>query len=397
MHEGAKFNHTVKNHKMAAVAQDCTRIQPCLIHRIVCAIFWYERAVKEHSKHNLLYDFFFFLNLIVKVWHQNLNWNDSQASENMTWVAIYHGNVISATSCIMIMSVSRHSFCAAPISVSTPWLLLLHHLRYFGHFWPFVWLSSISNFNLRASLLASAKKPHQNQRLWVGGAVAVLLLVVRSKKTPSCSRRNFRTRKNSCVRELSHAINFRTARTVSHTLLHVHGFRMLLNFVLSAESTKLIAYENLCDYSIPESHAKHFGKQFEQPKTCHKLHAQSKPHIVWVVDRTSMLHTFYREVTTLPRPAFCNLQQRIWRASWQLTVCHGPWAICFWKVNGICWWKWILQNLVFGHLLGIGWNNAWTQSAGTWPANRLWPATNMTWAKRGKDVEWDGAQISGEI
>ena len=43
----------------------------------------------------------------------------------------------------------------------------------------------------------------------------------------------------SSVRELSYAINFRTVRTVSNTLLYVHGFRMLLNFVLSAESTKL--------------------------------------------------------------------------------------------------------------------------------------------------------------
>ena len=40
------------------------------------------------------------------------------------------------------------------------------------------------------------------------------------------------------VRELSYAINFRTARTVSRTLLCMHGFRMLLNFVLSAKSTK---------------------------------------------------------------------------------------------------------------------------------------------------------------
>ena len=42
----------------------------------------------------------------------------------------------------------------------------------------------------------------------------------------------------SSVRELSYAINYRTAMMVSHTLLYVHGFRMLLNFVLSAESTK---------------------------------------------------------------------------------------------------------------------------------------------------------------
>ena len=42
----------------------------------------------------------------------------------------------------------------------------------------------------------------------------------------------------SSVRELSYAISFRTERTVAHTLLYVHGFRMLLNFVRSAESTK---------------------------------------------------------------------------------------------------------------------------------------------------------------
>ena len=44
----------------------------------------------------------------------------------------------------------------------------------------------------------------------------------------------------SSVRELSCGINVRTARTVSHTLLYVHGFRTLLNFVLSVESTKAI-------------------------------------------------------------------------------------------------------------------------------------------------------------
>ena len=42
----------------------------------------------------------------------------------------------------------------------------------------------------------------------------------------------------SSVRELLYAVNFRTARAVSHTLLYLHGFRMLLHFVLSAESTK---------------------------------------------------------------------------------------------------------------------------------------------------------------
>ena len=42
----------------------------------------------------------------------------------------------------------------------------------------------------------------------------------------------------SSARELSYAINFRTARAMSHTLVCVHSFRMLLNFVLSAKSTK---------------------------------------------------------------------------------------------------------------------------------------------------------------
>ena len=42
--------------------------------------------------------------------------------------------------------------------------------------------------------------------------------------------------KNSCssARELSYAINFRTARTASHTQLYVDGFRMLLNIHLFA-------------------------------------------------------------------------------------------------------------------------------------------------------------------
>ena len=34
----------------------------------------------------------------------------------------------------------------------------------------------------------------------------------------------------SSARELSYAINFRTARAMSHTLVCVHSFRMLLNF-----------------------------------------------------------------------------------------------------------------------------------------------------------------------
>ena len=38
--------------------------------------------------------------------------------------------------------------------------------------------------------------------------------------------------------ELSHTINFRIAGTGSHTLVCMHGFLVLLNFVLSAKSTK---------------------------------------------------------------------------------------------------------------------------------------------------------------
>ena len=37
---------------------------------------------------------------------------------------------------------------------------------------------------------------------------------------------------------LSYARNFRTATVMSDTLVYVYGFRMLLNFVLSAKSTK---------------------------------------------------------------------------------------------------------------------------------------------------------------
>ena len=42
----------------------------------------------------------------------------------------------------------------------------------------------------------------------------------------------------SSVCQLSYARNFRTATVVSDTLVYVYGFRMLLNFVLSAKSTK---------------------------------------------------------------------------------------------------------------------------------------------------------------
>ena len=43
---------------------------------------------------------------------------------------------------------------------------------------------------------------------------------------------------NSSVCRLSYARNFRTATVVSDTLVYMYGFRMLLNFVLSAKSTK---------------------------------------------------------------------------------------------------------------------------------------------------------------
>ena len=43
---------------------------------------------------------------------------------------------------------------------------------------------------------------------------------------------------NSSVPQLSYATNFCTATVVCHALVYVHGFRMLLNFVLSAKSTK---------------------------------------------------------------------------------------------------------------------------------------------------------------
>ena len=42
----------------------------------------------------------------------------------------------------------------------------------------------------------------------------------------------------SSVCQLSYARNFRTATVVSDTHAYVYGFRMLLNFVLSAKSTK---------------------------------------------------------------------------------------------------------------------------------------------------------------
>ena len=56
-----------------------------------------------------------------------------------------------------------------------------------------------------------------------------------------CNHRHFRTQKilYPSVRELSYTINFRTVRVVLHTLLYVHGFRMLLNFLLSAKVRKV--------------------------------------------------------------------------------------------------------------------------------------------------------------
>ena len=42
----------------------------------------------------------------------------------------------------------------------------------------------------------------------------------------------------SSVCQISYARNFRTATVMSDTHAYVYGFRMLLNFVLSAKSTK---------------------------------------------------------------------------------------------------------------------------------------------------------------
>ena len=42
----------------------------------------------------------------------------------------------------------------------------------------------------------------------------------------------------SSVGQLSYTINFCTATVVSDSLVYVYGFRMLLNFILSAKSTK---------------------------------------------------------------------------------------------------------------------------------------------------------------
>ena len=54
------------------------------------------------------------------------------------------------------------------------------------------------------------------------------------------NRRNFRMRKNCVLKHKQTFVryNYRTARAVSHTLVYVHGFRMLQNFVCSAKSTK---------------------------------------------------------------------------------------------------------------------------------------------------------------
>ena len=72
----------------------------------------------------------------------------------------------------------------------------------------------------------------------------------------------------SSARGLSYAINFCTARVVSHTL---HGICIWLsyatNFILSAKSTKIrnqIAYENICDYSMYISDPTLFVKQFSR-------------------------------------------------------------------------------------------------------------------------------------
>ena len=68
------------------------------------------------------------------------------------------------------------------------------------------------------------------QNVWLGGVFVGTTVIAEIFVRVKIS--------HSSVGELSFATNFRTARTVSHTLLYMHGFRMLLNFVLSAESTK---------------------------------------------------------------------------------------------------------------------------------------------------------------
>ena len=73
----------------------------------------------------------------------------------------------------------------------------------------------------------------------------------------------------SCVRELSFAKIFHTARMVSHTL---HNFRMLLKFVHSVQIKRnLITYKNFCAFNIQFSLGKINFSVFSfsyQPYTC---------------------------------------------------------------------------------------------------------------------------------
>ena len=93
-------------------------------------------------------------------------------------------------------------------------------------------------------VLGSMRSIPYNHQLW-----KTIIIIIKHTHTnhPNCKHRQgtviaeifVRVKISySSIRELSYAINFRTARTVSNTTLYVHGFRMLPNFVLSAENTK---------------------------------------------------------------------------------------------------------------------------------------------------------------
>ena len=65
-----------------------------------------------------------------------------------------------------------------------------------------------------------------------------------------------------CVRYLRYAKIVRSARTMLHTLAHVHGFRLLLNFelCLKCESTKLNRIQKLC--KLQYCNRRNFRTQF---------------------------------------------------------------------------------------------------------------------------------------
>ena len=67
----------------------------------------------------------------------------------------------------------------------------------------------------------------------------------------------------SSVCRLSYARNFRTATVVSDTLVYVYGFRMLLNFVLSAKSTKYTKLNRVRKFV-------RLQYQFQWIATCHR-------------------------------------------------------------------------------------------------------------------------------